>query len=139
MLKKYSELTEEEKKKVSIMYSDQETVQHYLYNFDDKGQYHGRQFAPKEGVLVAESTVGEKVEEVTEEAKEEVKEHFEYFLKALDFAAPPHGGLAIGIERMLAVFLNLKNLKETIAFPKNIDGTCSLTGAPNYIKITNLN
>lgn len=64
----------------------------------------------------------------------EADKHFGYFLRALAFAAPPHGGIGIGIERMLTVFLGLKSLKETIAFPKNIDGTCSLTGAPNNIR-----
>jgi aspartyl-tRNA synthetase len=66
-------------------------------------------------------------------SENELEKHFGYFLKALEFAAPPHGGIGIGIERMLLVFLNLKNLKETVAFPKNIDGSCSLTGAPNSI------
>ncbi len=67
--------------------------------------------------------------------KQETEEYFGYFLKALEFAAPPHGGVAFGIERMLAVFLGLKNLKEAIAFPKNVDGSCPLTGAPNKLKI----
>lgn len=63
------------------------------------------------------------------------EENFGYFLQALEFAAPPHGGIGMGIDRLLAVILNTNNLKELIAFPKNIDGTCSLTGAPNFIKI----
>lgn len=73
----------------------------------------------------------ERVFELLGFSKEQAEKHFGYFLKALGFAAPPHGGIGIGIERMLTVFLGLKSLKETIAFPKNIDGTCSLTGAPN--------
>ena len=44
----------------------------------------------------------------------------------------PHGGFGLGIDRLLAIILNLKSLKEVIAFPKNIDGSCSLTGTPNY-------
>ncbi|HXN54507.1 MAG TPA: aspartate--tRNA ligase [Mycoplasmatales bacterium] len=63
--------------------------------------------------------------------EEEIEKYFGYFLKALSFAAPPHGGIGLGIERIIATFLNLKNLKETIPFPKNIDGSCSLTGTPN--------
>jgi aspartyl-tRNA synthetase len=42
----------------------------------------------------------------------------------------------MGIDRLLAVILNTNNLKELIAFPKNIDGTCSLTGTPNSLKTT---
>ncbi|WNE41368.1 MAG: Aspartate--tRNA ligase [Mycoplasmataceae bacterium] len=75
----------------------------------------------------------EKIFEILGFDKENSENNFGYFLKALEFAAPPHGGIGLGIERMLVTFLNLKNLKETIAFPKNIDGTCSLTGAPNLI------
>lgn len=60
------------------------------------------------------------------------EKYFGYFLQALEFAAPPHGGFGLGIDRLLALILNLKSLKEVIAFPKNIDGSCSLTGTPNY-------
>ena len=61
------------------------------------------------------------------------EKYFGYFLQALEFAAPPHGGFGLGIDRLLAIILNLKSLKEVIAFPKNIDGSCSLTRTPNYI------
>jgi len=40
----------------------------------------------------------------------------------------------MGIDRLLAIILNTNNLKELIAFPKNIDGTCSLTGTPDFLK-----
>ena len=56
----------------------------------------------------------------------EQEEHFGYFLQALEFAAPPHGGFGMGIDRLLAVILGTKNLKELIAFPKNVDGLCPL-------------
>lgn len=72
-LKKYDELTDVEKKKVSVMYSDQLTVEQYLYNFDEKGEYHGRQYFHP-GTTHAESTVVEKV-------KEEVKEVIEKVVK----------------------------------------------------------
>ena len=61
------------------------------------------------------------------------EKYFGYFLQALEFAAPPHGGFGLGIDRLLAIILNLKSLKEIIAFPKNIDGSCSLTRTPNYL------
>ena len=61
------------------------------------------------------------------------EKYFGYFLQALEFAAPPHGGIGLGIDRLLAVILNTNNLKELIAFPKNIDGTCSLTKTPDFI------
>jgi len=75
----------------------------------------------------------EKALEILGYSEEEQEKHFGYFLQALEFAAPPHGGFGLGIDRLLAIILNLKNLKEIIAFPKNIDGSCSLTGTPNYL------
>ncbi|MCE8159297.1 MAG: hypothetical protein I3270_01855 [Candidatus Moeniiplasma glomeromycotorum] len=56
----------------------------------------------------------------------EQEKHFGFFLQALEFAAPPHGGFGMGIDRLLAVILGTKNLKELIAFPKNMDGICPL-------------
>ena len=74
-----------------------------------------------------------KVLEILGYNKEEREKNFGYFLQALEFAAPPHGGMGLGIDRLLATILQVKSLKELIAFPKNIDGTCSLTGAPNLV------
>ena len=76
-----------------------------------------------------------KVLEILGYNEKEREENFGYFLQALEFAAPPHGGIGLGIDRLLAVILNTNNLKELIAFPKNIDGTCSLTGTPNFVKL----
>jgi len=76
----------------------------------------------------------EKVLEILGYNLKKREENFGYFLQALEFAAPPHGGVGLGIDRLLAVILKTSNLKELIAFPKNIDGTCSLTGAPNLVK-----
>jgi len=74
-----------------------------------------------------------KVLEILGYNKEEREKNFGYFLQALEFAAPPHGGIGLGIDRLLATVLQVKSLKELIAFPKNIDGSCSLTGAPNLV------
>ena len=52
MLKKYEQLTEVERKKVQVMYSDQTTVTQYLYNFEDDGTYRGRQFVPSQNVVI---------------------------------------------------------------------------------------
>ena len=75
-----------------------------------------------------------KILEILGYNQQEQKENFGYFLQALEFAAPPHGGFGMGIDRLLAIILSTNNLKELIAFPKNIDGTCSLTGTPNFSK-----
>ncbi len=71
MLKKFEELTEEQQKLVYLMYSDNETVKNYLYNFDDKGRYTGRQFAPETGVIHAEPVI-EKIAHKVEHEDEKV-------------------------------------------------------------------
>ena len=85
-------------------------------------------------IRIHQAELQSKILEILGYNKERQEENFGYFLQALEFAAPPHGGIGLGIDRLLAVILNTNNLKELIAFPKNIDGTCSLTGAPNSIK-----
>ena len=84
-------------------------------------------------IRIYQRNLQEKVLEVLGYSEKERAENFDYFLQALEFAAPPHGGIGLGIDRLLAIILNTNNLKELIAFPKNIDGTCSLTGTPNLL------
>jgi aspartyl-tRNA synthetase len=85
-------------------------------------------------IRIYQRNLQEKVLEILGYDLKKREENFGYFLQALEFAAPPHGGIGLGIDRLLAVILNTNNLKELIAFPKNIDGTCSLTGTPNFVK-----
>lgn len=58
------------------------------------------------------------------------QEQFGFLLNALACGAPPHGGLALGFDRLLTAFLSLNSIREVIAFPKTQKGTCLLTGAP---------
>ncbi|CAG8456740.1 5754_t:CDS:10, partial [Racocetra fulgida] len=83
-------------------------------------------------IRIYQRDLQEKVLQILGYKQEEREKNFGYFLRALEFAAPPHGGIGLGIDRLLAVILNTNNLKELIAFPKNIDGTCSLTGTPDF-------
>src|SRR5207249_2750537 len=88
------------------------------------------------GLRIYQHELQEKILEILGYDKQEQAENFGYFLQALEFAAPPHGGFGMGIDRLLSIILNTNNLKELIAFPKNIDGTCSLTGTPSSLKTT---
>jgi aspartyl-tRNA synthetase len=63
----------------------------------------------------------------------EVREKFGYFLRALDYGAPPHGGLALGFDRVVSMILATPSIREVIAFPKNRSAWCPLTQAPSPV------
>lgn len=65
-----------------------------------------------------------------------LKEKFcdmEYFLTALKSGAPPHGGIALGVDRLIALFVNAKSIRDVIAFPKAADGKDLLCGTPSRV------
>jgi aspartyl-tRNA synthetase len=65
---------------------------------------------------------------------EEQRKKFGFLLDALAMGAPPHGGIAFGIDRMMMVLLNEPNLRDVIAFPKNQAGVDPMSGAPTDIE-----
>ena len=66
--------------------------------------------------------------------EDDMKEKFGFFLRAFDFGAPPHGGLALGMDRTVSMILQTASIREVIAFPKNRSAACPLTGAPSAVK-----
>jgi len=66
--------------------------------------------------------------------EDETREKFGFFLRAFDFGAPPHGGLALGMDRTVSMILQTPSIREVIAFPKNRSAACPLTGAPSAVK-----
>jgi aspartyl-tRNA synthetase len=60
-------------------------------------------------------------------------EKFGFFLKALAFGPPPHGGLALGMDRVVAMILKTPSIREVTAFPKNKSAFCPLTRAPSRV------
>jgi len=77
--------------------------------------------------------IQEKVFELIGLSKTEAREKFGFLLDALQLGAPPHGGIAFGFDRMVAIASGSDNIRDVIAFPKTASGVCQLTGAPSDV------
>jgi aspartyl-tRNA synthetase len=66
-------------------------------------------------------------------SEEEVKEKFGFFVEALNYGAPPHGGCAVGLDRLIMILTGAESIREVIVFPKTQKGICPLTDAPGPV------
>lgn len=65
--------------------------------------------------------------------KDTQESRFGFFTEALEYGAPPHGGIAFGLERLVMMLAKTKNIRDVIAFPKTASATCLLTEAPSEV------
>lgn len=66
-------------------------------------------------------------------SEEEAQEQFGFLMDAFKYGAPPHGGIALGLDRMVMLLSGRSNLRDVIAFPKTASATCLLTDAPSKV------
>ena len=81
-------------------------------------------------IRISDPELQERVLETIGIAPDEARERFGFLLEALRYGAPPHGGIAYGLDRWVQRLRNADSIREVIAFPKTASGADPLTGAP---------
>ena len=71
--------------------------------------------------------------------EEEAKLKFGFFLDAFKYGAPPHGGVGIGLERLIMILADTDNIRDVVAFPKTASASCLMSEAPNIVDEKQLN
>ncbi len=81
-------------------------------------------------IRIHDADLQQRIFKVLQFSEEEVEARFGFFMRALRYGAPPHGGIAPGIERWLMSLFGRESIRDVMAFPKTQSGVCLLTGAP---------
>ena len=82
---------------------------------------------------IYDSEVQKKVFRILGLTDEDIKKKFGFFIDAFKYGTPPHGGIAYGLERLTMVLSNTNNIRDVIAFPKNLAGVCPMSNSPREV------
>jgi aspartyl-tRNA synthetase len=89
-------------------------------------------------IRIHKEAIQEEVFKLLGIGEEEAQEKFGFLLDALKFGAPPHGGFALGFDRMIMLMTKKASIRDVIAFPKTQKASCVLTKAPSEVDNTQL-
>ena len=89
-------------------------------------------------IRIHESEIQKEVLKAVGLSNEEISDKFGFLIEALEMGAPPHGGIAFGLDRIAMLILGADSIRETIAFPKNQQSKCLLTKAPSNVEESQL-
>jgi len=89
-------------------------------------------------IRIHDAEMQSKVFEAIGLTMEEAKEKFGFFLEAFKYGAPPHGGVGIGLERLIMILSGTDNIRDVVAFPKTASAACLMSEAPNVVSDSQL-
>ncbi|WP_027339709.1 aspartate--tRNA ligase [Halonatronum saccharophilum] len=84
-------------------------------------------------IRINDSELQEKIFNLLNMKEDEIEEKFGFLLEAFKYGAPPHGGIAFGLDRLVMLLGGLESIRDVIAFPKTQRATCLLTEAPSFV------
>ena len=85
------------------------------------------------GLRIYDQEVQKRIFKVLGFTDEDIKRKFGFFVDALKYGTPPHGGLAFGLDRLTMILSGTDNIRDVIAFPKNLSAVCPMTNAPRPV------
>lgn len=111
-----------------LLESDPLSVRSYAYDIVLNGYELGGG-----SLRIYDCDMQEKMFEILSLSKEEIANRFGFFIDALKYGTPPHGGLALGLDRVAMILTNSESLRDVIAFPKNANAKCPMSDAPTEV------
>ena len=111
-----------------LLESDPLSVRSYAYDIVLNGYELGGG-----SLRIYDCDMQEKMFEILSLSKEEIANRFGFFIDALKYGTPPHGGLALGLDRVAMILTNSDSLRDVIAFPKNANAKCPMSDAPTEV------